>query len=345
MSIIGVALLAAWNTGNNLYYLVSAVLLSMFFVTLLLGRFNLRGVAIDQVYPETVYQHESFPVRTIVANRKRLLPSFAIETDIHPALVSDQPPFVLCTPPRQWDSVRSAATAPRRGLVKAEQVTVRSRFPVGLFEHGVTRPSAAELLVYPAIRRIHPSILRLLATEGAISTPRRGDSRDFYGIREYRRGDDSRLICWKISAKHGRLMLREFERQEHRGILIQFDGYVNDRSATYEIDLFEKAVSFCASLVWHYLSEGYDVGLLTPSQHVWPGAGRQHFHRLMKVLALIEPLDLSDVGRGERDGEPSRRYGRGRYVPVLVTLDSARPNSVAPRTADTRIVDVRDLEF
>ena len=343
MSIIGVALLAAWNTGNNLYYLVLALLLSAFLTAWLVGRSNLRRLAVGQSYPPAVYQHESFAVRTVVTNRKRILPSFMIETDIHPALATEQPPFVFCTPPHRSDYVRSTTIAPRRGLIKAEPITVRSTFPAGMFEHCMTKPLSGEMLVYPAVRRIHGSLLRLLASEGEVPTSQRGDSRDFYGIREYRPGDDSRLICWKISAKHRRLMLREFERHEHRGVMILFDGYVHDREANYELELFEKAVSFCASLAWHYVHEGYDVGLRTPANHLPPGCGQQHLQRIMKILALIEPAAESEAGRGA--DSTGLRGSRSLYIPVLVTLDSTRPSMIAPVGIDTRVLDVRDLEF
>jgi len=343
MSIVGIVLLAAWNTGNNLFYLILALLISAVLATWLLGRSNLRRLAVGQSYPPAVYQDESFSVRTVVANRKRLLPSFMIETDIHPELTAEQLPAAFCTAPRGSDHVRSTTIAPHRGLIKAERITVRSTFPAGLFEHGITRPLTGEMIVYPAIHRIHATLLELLASEGEAPTSRRGDSRDFYGIREYRPGDDSRLICWKISAKHGRLMLREFERHEHRGVMILLDGYVNEREADDEMELFEKAVSFCASLAWHYVHEGYDVGLRTPTEHLPPGCGAQHLHRVMEILALVEPAVFSEAGRGA--DYTFLRKGKNLYVPVLVTLDSARPSMIAPVGTNTRVIDVRDLEF
>jgi len=343
MSIVGIALLAAWNTGNNLFYLILALLISVLPVIWLVGRSNLRRLAVSQSYPAAVYQHDLFSVRTVVANRKRLLPSFMIETDIHPELTAEQPPLAFCTAPRGSDHVSSTTIAPHRGLIKAERITVRSTFPAGLFEHGMTRPLTDKMIVYPAIRHIHATFLELLASEGEVPTSRRGDSRDFYGIREYRPGDDSRLICWKISAKHGRLMLREFERHEHRGVMLLLDGYVNEREASYEMELFEKAVSFCASLAWYYLHEGYDVGLRTPTEHLPPGCGEQHLHKVMEILALVEPAVFSEA---DRVADYARlRKGKNLHVPVLVTLDSNRPSMIAPLGVDTRVIDVRDLEF
>jgi len=347
MTIILVGLLAAWNTGNNLYYLVLALLLSTFFGSFVLGRANLNRLAAEQTYPQTVYQYEQFPVRTVVTNRKRFLPSFLIETDIQTALGSGEHPFMVYAPPRRADTVRSVTAVPRRGLIKAELIGLRSRFPMGLFEHETVQRSPAELLVYPAVQRIHPSILELLSSEGDVPAHRRGDSRDFYGIREYRSGDDSRLICWKISAKHDRLMLREFERHEHRGIMVWFDGYVTDHEAQHELDLFEKGVSFCASLVWHYLQDGYEVGLTMPSVQVLPGYGQHHMHRLMEQLALVEPTPTDSNGRLSARGARTvnKRYGKGRYVTVLVTPDGSRPTPGGLVGVNPRVVDLRDLEF
>jgi len=347
LSIIGVTLLAAWNTGNNLYYLVLSLLVSSLIVAWLIGRVNLGRLTVSQFYPHSVYQHETFPLRTIVANRKRLLPSFMIAPDLPSGLDSAQRPFVVCAPARRSDSVHLDIVAPRRGLIKTEHMAVRSTFPVGLFEHGMTSSCSDEVLVYPAVRRIHPSILAMLSSEGDVPARRRGNSRDFYGVREYSPGDDSRLICWKLSAKHNRLMLREFERHEHRGMTIVFDGYLNDSGDSGEIELFEKGVSFCASLAWHYLREGYEVGLRTASRFVPPRSGRKQVHRVMEVLALIEPADPADVGRTDRNGSANfgMPFSSRRHIPVFVTFDKDITENAETARSGSRVVNIRDLEF
>ncbi len=348
MTAVLVALLAAWNTGNNLYYLVLSVLLAIGIMALVFSRLNLRRLNVVQAYPETIYQNDKFPVRTTFTNSKRFLPSFLIETDIQAGTDSGRS-FLLCAAARQTDSVHADISVSRRGRIDADTLTVRSRFPMGLFESAAVLHSPCKLLVYPAIHRLHPSVLELLTSEGDVPARRRGDSRDFYGIREYRPGDDSRLICWKVSAKHRTLLLREFERHEHRGIMVWFDGIVADRKDSGQLDMFEKGVSFCASLVWHYAVEGYEVGLVTPGGHVQPGSGRQHLHKLMEHLALIEPVDQNDESVADVESV-SRRisglYGQSRYVPVLVSAGDGRSVRFGPtRSATVRVVNMRELEL
>src|SRR5438445_13416249 len=47
--------------------------------------------------------------------------------------------------------------------------------------------------------------------EASIAAPRAGSGTEMFGAREYRPGDPLRRIHWRSSARHGELIVREFE--------------------------------------------------------------------------------------------------------------------------------------
>jgi uncharacterized protein (DUF58 family) len=47
--------------------------------------------------------------------------------------------------------------------------------------------------------------------EASLAAPRSGSGTEMFGVREYRPGDPLRRIHWRSSARHGELIVREFE--------------------------------------------------------------------------------------------------------------------------------------
>ena len=58
---------------------------------------------------------------------------------------------------------------------------------------------------------------------GIRSAPRLGHGPDFLGVREYRPGDAMRHVHWGLTARHGQIMVREFEEERTRRLAIVVD--------------------------------------------------------------------------------------------------------------------------
>jgi uncharacterized protein (DUF58 family) len=115
---------------------------------------------------------------------------------------------------------------------------------------------------------------------------RRGE---FFGLREYREGDDSRGIHWRSSARGGRLLVRELEEDAQRRVILQVDNAVADAADPTQIDALEDAVSHAASLAVAYLRAGYAVKLCARGASVPLAAGAAQEQRLLRALALLSP--------------------------------------------------------
>jgi uncharacterized protein (DUF58 family) len=192
------------------------------------------------------------------------------------------------------------ATFARRGRQRLGGARVTTRFPFGLFRKAGRVRLDDEVLVFPAVGPLSSALRRALAVGGPRAVPRRGRGHDLYNLRDYRSGDDPRLIHWRSSAKTGTLTVRELQADASRDTLIVLAVVGADAGRV------ERGLAEAASLAVHLLREGGRVALAGPGVHVPLGRGRAHRRRLLTVLALwepggaIEPLgDRRPAGVGE----------------------------------------------
>src|SRR6185369_206014 len=113
-----------------------------------------------------------------------------------------------------------------RGSASIEPPAIAMTFR-GLVERIVTTGAASELHVLPnlkAVRRLHKRLNAFaLRGLGARTAPRIGKGREFDRLRDYVLDDDYRDIPWRASARHGRLIVREFRLDRSQEILLCLD--------------------------------------------------------------------------------------------------------------------------
>src|SRR3712207_6499889 len=78
LSVLGVVAFAAWNTGNNLLFLVFSLLLSTIFVAWAAARTSLRDMVVKARFPDHIFAGEPAPVIVTLRNAKRFFPSFSV---------------------------------------------------------------------------------------------------------------------------------------------------------------------------------------------------------------------------------------------------------------------------
>jgi len=154
-----------------------------------------------------------------------------------------------------------------RGHVDQLTLDVTSTYPFGLFG-GLRRFQVdADILVLPQLGRVL-RFDQLLAQAGGDSTARArrglGDG-DYEALREWRPGLPLRGVHWKLSARRGRVLLREFSREEEHNICIVLVREWPARSHDNDPDAFERAVSLSATLLREAARRGMTARLaITP---------------------------------------------------------------------------------
>ena len=76
--ILVIVAFAAWNTGNNLLFMVFSIMLSTLFASWVAARAVLRDLTVSARFPDHIFAGEPTEVIVTVRNTKRLLPSFSV---------------------------------------------------------------------------------------------------------------------------------------------------------------------------------------------------------------------------------------------------------------------------
>jgi uncharacterized protein (DUF58 family) len=321
---------AAINTGNNLLYLFLGMLLSMIIVSGVLSEQTLRGLRVTRQIPRQVHAGRPFLTGITLGNDKRRLPSFSVQVE---DLVEGRPAAKKCyflkvpAGARQQTSYRTEFS--RRGRYRYEALQLGTRFPFAFFIKTRQVAAPAELLVLPRLLPLGHLPLEAQALLGALSRPRRGDGREFHGLRDYRAGDDARDIHWKRSAREARLVLREYEAEGSRRVVVLLN---DQRPATpADPEALEKELDDCvdlaASLLVHFAERGFTAELRLSEARlpVHPdGRGLQVALRRLALLEFIE-ADTPLPAPSRRDGHwllvthrrAARPGGRGHYSHVF----------------------------
>jgi len=114
---------------------------------------------------------------------------------------------------------------------------------------------------------------------------------EFYGVREWRAGESTRRIHWKLSARRDDLVLREYRAPALPAIHLHLSLHVEDSGPWLERHPgFEKACSLVATLGEHFLRQGREVrfGVLRAG-HERPLTyrGRRSLRAFLLMLAEI----------------------------------------------------------
>jgi uncharacterized protein (DUF58 family) len=290
LALLGLAIgLAAVNTGNNLLYLILSLLLALAAISVLVSSWSLRRLRVSALLPGEVVCGEPFHIGVEACGRFPLLPQTWIEVRLE-GLPAPVDAAVVITSGRQRGVASARAVVERRGVFEPLTLSAATGYPLDLWLRRSRRqPWRGALVVLPR----HPKI-RSLRIVRAGQAPPRGDAPSHQGghpgvdlrnIRSYTTSDDARHIDWRSSARSGRLMVREFEREQERRIDLVLDLEAADDEA------FEQAVQRCAAILDLARRERYDARLLLAGIEVAPGG-----IRAMRCLASVKRTSPEAAG-------------------------------------------------
>jgi len=295
--------LTSVNSGNNLLYLLESLLLALIIVSGVMSEQSLRGVRLRPLLPDAVFAGQSVMLGAVVRNAKRRLPARSI------ALETADGARVIAFP---WlgPGVEQVAAWPhtfmRRGRQRLPGLRLTTRFPFGLFAKRGRVRFEQEVIVFPS-----PAVVsdgRLHDTQGGdgIAARRRGRGHTLRELREYRPGDDPRLIHWRVSARTGTTVVRELEAEATADVRIVLRG-----TGARDPRRLERGLSVAAGLALRAAAGGAAVSLAGAGVSVPAGRGREHAHRILTALALYAPAEAV------RADAPAASAGRE----IVVDLD------------------------
>ncbi|MDX6290869.1 MAG: hypothetical protein QOH42_2668 [Blastocatellia bacterium] len=339
---------AAWNTGNNLLFMVFSIMLSTIFVSWAAARAALRELTVSARFPDHIFAGDPAEVILTVRNAKLLLPSFSVLVEMRgtfdrPVALSKkrrQPRsrkitlgYFLYVPHRAAAEQTLEQVFPRRGHVLVNGFEISTRFPFGFFRHRRRLGARdVDIVVYPKPEAVADDLNLHPLHTGQTPSLRRGAGHDLLLLRDYQPRDDLRHIDWKATARSRQLTVREFTAEDERRITIVLDTRLTDDIDEENFRIrFESGVTQTASLVQHFIDERAEVSMVLGMDRGRFGTGPEHLYASLRRLALVQPtLEPGPVSHLQEMLDNATRSEHRVEANYLVVLTTAARGSIPP---------------
>jgi uncharacterized protein (DUF58 family) len=254
LGLLAVIGFSAWNTGNNLLFLILSFLFAAVVVSFFAGGISLKKLDVKMRFPETIFAGEETHILVSLTNRKRLFPSYSVIAEVRgqtrvesaaaPELRRILPGFIaerlakaaiirrtldhfVFVPRNSAIETRTDHIFNERGKFVIKDFEISTRFPFGFFRHRRRLPAReTELIVFPKFEPLHQAIDDIPLDAGRLEATYRGLGQDLYALRDYQPNDDLRRVDWKATARSTQLTVREFSAEDEKRVTIIFDSRV-----------------------------------------------------------------------------------------------------------------------
>ena len=231
---------AAWNTGNNLLFMVLSILIASLFVSFIAAQAGLRDLVVSARFPDHIFASEPATVVITIRNKKRFFPSFSILVEARgpedaedlerqswfyrPKFKKRALAYFTYTPRRAGAEQKVEQTFHKRGHELITGFELSTKFPFGFFRHRRRLPTRnVDIVIFPKIEPISDQLHLLPMNAGRLISARRGAGHDLLSLRDYQPQDDLRHIDWKATARARRLIVREFTAEDEKRVNIWLD--------------------------------------------------------------------------------------------------------------------------
>ena len=294
---------------------------------------SMKRLDVRRTVPRGVSAGDLIVVNVSVTNKRRRMASWALAAEDRLRRENKVGRRHTIRPTVYFSHVPSGETCNQayrgrlleRGRYILGPMKVSTRFPFGLFRRTITFRHADTLTVFPRLGRLTRAwtARRHEAFEG-LQRRRRQHSRssgEYYGVREWQSGDSLRWIHWRSSARHGDLIVRQFEPHGNRDVAVLVDLWQPNKPDTEALQNVELAVSFAATAVSDICRKGggnLSVGISGPVPEWTSGPVSVGL-----VEGTMERLAIAAAGSGDHLPELLRlaldRIQSGAEIVLVVT--------------------------
>jgi len=183
----------------------------------------------------------------------------------------------------------------RRGSLVIQTFWLRWQGPLGLGWRQVTQASGESVAILPDIAAVRAPALQVFLKEaifGILARQMRGEGSEFEALVEYQTGLDRRAIDWKSSARHSRLLAREYDTERNNQIVFALDSGSDMCEPVAGLPRIDRAVSAALLTSYVALKAGDQVRLFSfaakPERATPFVSGSRNFFRLQSEAANID---------------------------------------------------------
>jgi uncharacterized protein (DUF58 family) len=263
-------LLMAFVYKNNLVYLLTFLLASIFFITILHSYQALAGLVLQKGHSKAVFAGEAAGF-TIYINNPVDVERFNLQIKLEQAeSFSIKPQSKVC--------ITLYSLTQKRGWHTAGTVTLSSAYPFGLFRAWSPIRFDLKVLVYPKLslqERPFPEMPSITVQKGFSQK----GADDFYGLKSYQPGDSIKQIHWKAFAKGQGLFSKQYSSDSSEEIWLDYDN-------TPGHNIEERLSRLCR---WVIDAEraGIPYGFSLPGLKLSPDNSTIHTRKCLEALALF----------------------------------------------------------
>jgi uncharacterized protein (DUF58 family) len=343
LGVVAILILASVNTGNNLLFMILACSLAGILISGVLSRAVLTGIDLKFDMPEHIFAEQPVLAELELRNEKQAWPSFSLRViganKKGSGQILTRPVFFPYIPRLGCARQKVELTFPHRGAYRQDAFGIRTRFPFGFFEKTRRVDSDLEIVVYPAVAPTDHFYEVLPLLSGEMVSYFRGRGHELHSLRDYLPTDSARVVDWKVTARAGHLMVREFAREDERRVMLVLDPFVgpppaargtsvtteqagSERAAAEHKQRFERAVGMAACIAWHF-NEINSVLQFRTNRFATPMAPAEEIiYDALRELAKIQS-DESSIGGAFLDELASDHE-------IFKIILTARPQNTIP---------------
>lgn len=320
LGVVAILILASVNTGNNLLFMMLACSIAGILISGVLSRAVLTGIDLKFDLPEHIFAAQPVLAELELRNEKPLWPSFSLRVigaaKKGATQILTRPVFSPYIPRLGCARQKVELTFPNRGVYRQDSFGIRTRFPFGFFEKTRHVDSELQIVVYPHVEPTDHFYEVLPLLSGEMVTYFRGRGHELHSLRDYLPTDSARTVDWKVTARAGHLMVREFAREDERRVMLVLDPFIgppptslgadavanvatqpsaSDLAATAHTQLFERAVSMAACIAWHFNEINSVLQFRTNRFSTTMAPAEEIIYDALRELATIQ-ADQSKIG-------------------------------------------------
>lgn len=279
---LAVMLMGAINYTNNMAYMLTFLLCSLFMVCMLHTYRNLRGLVISSNNAKPVFAGEvaEFPVvfdNRNGAERRSINVQMRSRTRFQNKPLLPGIDYTRIGPGRLYRHTLPVQTN-KRGHLKVQRLRIHSIYPLGFFRAWSYMDCASFVVVYPKPEG-DPRLPYFSQDNTQDQQGEQAGADDFTGFRHYHPGDSIRNIDWKILAREQGVMVKKFSGSGARHLILRWEQ-------TAHLDNIEKRLSQLALWIICAEQQGLYYGLELPQNKLSLGHGEGHQHNCLSMLAV-----------------------------------------------------------
>jgi uncharacterized protein (DUF58 family) len=183
----------------------------------------------------------------------------------------------------------------RRGVGEIDRLWLRWRGPLGLAWRQIQKQSAQKVAVMPNISAVRSPTVQMFLRDsifGLLARKFRGEGSEFEALAEYQPGMDRRSIDWKGSARHSKLLAKEYETERNNQIVFALDCGAAMCEPIDGLPRIDRAVSAALLTAYITLKAGDRTSLFSfaakPELSTPFLSGGRNFFRLQQEAATID---------------------------------------------------------